>query len=131
MKQLLQWAVLAAATSYAGAHAQAPQPETAAPAVLSAPVHPDPYIPPGMRKPPRDGAAGPVLQFHAMQKLKKRFEEADVNGDGLLSRDEAHKAGLGFVEKNFDHIDSAQRGSVNFEDLKAFIIQRREEARSR
>ncbi len=76
-------------------------------------------------------AAGPVLQFHTMQKLKKRFEEADLNGDGFLSRDEAHQAGLGFVEKNFDHIDSAQRGSVNFEDLKAFIIQRREESRSR
>ncbi|MFS2138224.1 EF-hand domain-containing protein [Duganella sp. Dugasp56] len=133
MKQLFQLAMLIAAAAYtgAGARAQAPQPETAAPTVLSAPVHPDPYIPPGMRKPPRDGAAGPVLQFHAMQKLKRRFEEADLNGDGYLSRDEAHKAGLGFVEKNFDHIDSAQRGSVNFEDLKAFIIQRREEARSR
>jgi len=71
------------------------------------------------------------LQYQAMQKLKKRFEEADLDGNGSLSREEAHKAGLGFIEKNFDHIDSAQRGAVSFEDLKAFIIQRREEARSR
>ncbi|WP_235922730.1 EF-hand domain-containing protein [Rugamonas aquatica] len=133
MKQLFQFAMLAAAVACSCARAQAPQtqPDMAAPAMMSAPLHPDPYIPPAMRKPPRDGASGPVLQYQAMQKLKKRFEEADLDGSGSLSREEAHKAGLGFIEKNFDHIDTAQRGVVNFEDLKAFIIQRREEARSR
>lgn len=131
MKQLFQFAMLAAAVACRCAQAQAPQPDVAAPAMMSAPMHPDPYIPPAMRKPPRDGASGPVLQYQAMQKLKKRFEEADLDGSGSLSREEARKAGLGFIEKNFDHIDTAQRGVVNFEDLKAFILQRREEARSR
>lgn len=130
MKLLIHIAMLAAATACTCAHAQTPNRE-AAPVMMSAPLHPDPYIPPAMRKPPRDGASGPILQYQAMQKLKKRFEEADLDGNGSLSREEAHKAGLGFIEKNFDHIDSAQRGAVSFEDLKAFIIQRREEARSR
>lgn len=133
MKLLVHIAVLAAALACACAHAQtqAPQPDAVAPAMMSAPQHPDPYLPPAMRKPPRDGAAGPVLQYQSMQKLKKRFEEADLDGNGSLSREEARQAGLGFVEKNFDHIDTAQRGAVSFDDLKAFIIQRREEARSR
>ena len=133
MKQLFQIVMLSAAALGVTAHAQtqAPPPDAVAPALMSTPVHPDPYIPPAMRKPPRDGAAGPMLQFQAMQKLKRRFEEADLDGNGSLSREEAHQAGFGFVEKNFDHIDTAQRGAVSFDDLKAFIIQRREEARSR
>ena len=100
----------------------------------AAPQHADPYVPPVMRRPPRDGdqgASGPALQYQAMQKLKQRFEEADADGSGSLSREEARKAGLGFVDKNFDHIDSAKRGNVSFDDLKTYLMQRREEARSR
>ena len=133
--KFLHFAMLAAVTALtatANAGAQAPQAETPAPAVLSAPVRPDPYVPPAMRHPPRDEASGPVLlHFQAMQKLKKRFEDADLDHSGTLTRDEARQAGLGFVDKNFDHIDTAQRGAVSFDDLKAYLIQRREEARSR
>jgi len=132
MKQFIHIAILATTMACACAHAQVQQPQpVSAPALMSAPAHPDPYIPPAMRKPPRDGAPSPMLQYQSMQKLKQRFEDADVDSSGGLSREEAHNAGLGFVEKNFDHIDTAQRGVVTFEDLKAFIIQRREEARSR
>ncbi|MFS2005868.1 EF-hand domain-containing protein [Duganella sp. CT11-25] len=127
------FAVLAAVAAMSTAGAQAPQPESATPpAVRSAPAHPEPYVPPSLRRPLRDASSGPILlRYQAMQKLKKRFDDADLDGSGTLSRDEARKAGLGFIDKNFDHIDSAQRGSVNFEDLKAWLIQRREEARSR
>jgi hypothetical protein len=127
------FAVLAAVAAMSTAGAQAPQPESATPpAVRAAPAHPEPYVPPSLRRPLRDASSGPILlRYQAMQKLKKRFDDADLDGSGTLSRDEARKAGLGFIDKNFDHIDSAQRGSVNFEDLKAWLIQRREEARSR
>jgi hypothetical protein len=127
------FAVLAAVAAVSTAGAQTPQPESATPpAVRSAPAHPEPYVPPSLRRPLRDASSGPILlRYQAMQKLKKRFDDADLDGSGTLSRDEARKAGLGFIDKNFDHIDSAQRGSVNFEDLKAWLIQRREEARSR
>ena len=129
-------AALAAAMTQAGAQAPQSQPQmdtAAAPAVVrTAPAHPDPYVPPSLRRPLRDASSGPILlRYQAMQKLRKRFDAADVDGNGMLNRDEARKAGLGFIDKNFDHIDSAQRGSVSFDDLNAWIIQRREEARSR
>jgi Ca2+-binding EF-hand superfamily protein len=126
-------AILAAAAAVSGAGAQAPQPEVATPAsVRSPPAHADADVPPSLRRPLRDASSGPILlRYQAVQKLKRRFDQADADGNGALNRDEAHRAGLGFIEKNFDHIDTAQRGSINFDDLKAWIIQRREEARSR
>lgn len=129
---LASMTVLTAAMTQAGA--QAPQAETATPQAVqrSTPAPADASVPPSLRRPLRDASSGPVLlRYQAMQKLKKRFDEADLDGSGTLNRDEARKAGLGFIDKNFDHIDTAQRGAVNFEDLKAWIIQRREEARSR
>lgn len=136
--KLLQVAVIGAAASialmsHAGAQAPNTDPATQAPsAVRATPVHPEPYLPPALRKPLPDYTSGPVLlRYQAMQKLKKRFDEADQDGSGMLTRDEARKAGLGFVDKNFDHIDTNQRGKVTFDDLKMYLIQRREESRSR
>ncbi|MYM69304.1 EF-hand domain-containing protein [Pseudoduganella sp. FT55W] len=121
------------AMSHAGAQTPTTEPAAPAPtAVRSSPAYPEPYIPPALRKPLRDYSSGPILlRYQAMQKLKKRFDEADQDGSGMLTRDEARKAGLGFVDKNFEHIDTGQKGKVSFDDLKAYLIQRREEARSR
>jgi hypothetical protein len=129
-------AILAAAMAMSNAGAQAPQQALATPAtpasVRSAPAHADMDVPPSLRRPLRDASSGPILlRYQATQKLKRRFDQADTDGNGTLNRDEAHQAGLGFIEKNFDHIDTAQRGSVSFDDLKTWIIQRREEAQSR
>jgi hypothetical protein len=133
--KLLQLAMLTAtmAMSHAGAQTPTTDPVAPAPAVVrSSPAYPEPYVPPGLRKPLRDYSSGPILlRYQAMQKLKKRFDEADQDGSGMLTRDEARKAGLGFVDKNFEHIDTGQKGKVSFDDLKAYLIQRREEARSR
>jgi hypothetical protein len=131
--KLLQLVMLAATAAVSHAGAQTPSTEAASPpAVRSSPAYPEPYLPPALRKPLRDYSSGPVLlRYQAMQKLKKRFDDADQDGNGTLSRDEARKAGLGFVDKNFDHIDTTQRGSISFDDLKTYLIQRREEARSR
>ncbi|TFW22299.1 EF-hand domain-containing protein [Duganella callida] len=111
------------------AGAQTPGADGAAPVLArNAPSYADPYQRPALR----DAASGPILlRYQSMQKLKKRFDAADLDGNGVLSRDEARAAGLGFIDKNFDHIDTAQRGSVSFDDLKTYLIQRREEARSR
>lgn len=72
-----------------------------------------------------------LLHYRALQRLKKRFDAADMDASGSLNREEAAKAGLGFIQRNFDHIDTRQRGDISFDDLKAYVIQRREEARSR
>ncbi|WP_229262706.1 EF-hand domain-containing protein [Duganella radicis] len=133
--KLLQLAMLTVvmAMSQAGAQTPATDPVAPAPAaVRSTPAYPEPYLPPALRKPLRDATTGPVLlRYQAMQKLKKRFDDADLDGSGTLTRDEARKAGLGFIDKNFEHIDTYQRGNVSFDDLKAYLMQRREEARSR
>jgi len=52
--------------------------------------------------------------------LKKRFAAADVNQDGLLSREEA-KAGMPFVYRNFDQIDTARTGAVSMADIATFF----------
>jgi len=135
--KLLHLIIMAASTAamtQAGAQAPQSQPQdlAAPPVARSAPAHPDPYVPPSLRRPLRDASSGPILlRYQALQKLRKRFDAADADGNGVLNRDEARQAGLGFIDKNFDHIDTAQRGSVSFDDLNAWIIQRREEARSR
>lgn len=98
----------------------------------------DAYVPRSMRQPRRDvvpaPATGPgpiLLRLQPMQNLKKRFNDADLDNSGTLNREEAHQAGLSVVEKNFDNIDTAQRGHVTIDDVNAYLIRRREEANSR
>ena len=127
---LLHPTLLTALLATAGAGAQTPPAETPASAVAT--PYSDSYVPRSMRQPQRDIAPGPVLlRFTSVQKLKKRFEDADTDRSGTLNREEARQAGLGVVDKNFDSIDTAQRGNVSFDDLNAYLIQRREESRSR
>jgi len=87
--------------------------------------HPGPYLPPQLRSPePQTPASGQALKNEAMQKLQRRFEEADLDASGSVTQDEARRAGLGFVDLNFDQIDSAGRGKVSFDDVKRFMAQR-------
>ncbi len=90
------------------------------------PSHPDPYVPPAQRPsattPP---PAGSALREQALLKLKHRFDEADLDASGSLTRAEAERAGLGFVARHFDDIDSARRGKVSFDELRRFILARR------
>lgn len=116
----------------APAGAQTPPAELARPAVST--PYSDAYVPRSMRQPKRDVAPGPaptLLRFQSMQNLKKRFAAADLDNSGTLNRDEARQAGLSVVEKNFDNIDTAQRGHVTIDDVNAYLIQRREEANAR
>ena len=55
--------------------------------------------------------------------LKQRFTEADVNHDGLLSREEA-KNGMPFVYRNFDGIDTARKGQVSMAEIAAFFREK-------
>jgi hypothetical protein len=101
----------------------------AMPAQDSPAVHADPYLPPAMRHPSREKpAAGAALQQQAMQKLKRRFDAADLDANGSLTRKEAASAGLGFIVKHFDQIDSAHRGQVSFAELQQFMASRRRQA---
>jgi len=119
MPTLYHLAALAALTGCAAAALAQPIAPTSTPVSLNEIL---PY---------KSGPDKALLQYRALQRLKKRFDAADMDGNGNLSREEAAKAGLGFIQRNFDHIDTRQRGDISFDDLKAYVIQRREEARSR
>lgn len=84
-----------------------------------------PFLPPALRSPPpTTPASGQALRNEALDKLKKRFQEADLDTSGSLTREEARRAGLGFVDNNFDEIDTAGRGKVSFDDVRKFMAQR-------
>ncbi|MBA5636590.1 EF-hand domain-containing protein [Duganella sp. LX20W] len=95
-------------------------------------AHPDPWVPPAKRQRASEpGAAGPALQHQIWEKMRQRFKEADLDANGSLSVDEARRAGMGFVVKHFDQIDRSHSGQVTFDDLQAFLAQRRAAARAR
>ena len=136
--------LLTALLATANAGAQTPQADSPTPAMRTAAgmgagagmstPYSDSYVPRSMRQPQRDispGAQPVLLRFTTLQKLKKRFEDADADRSGTLNREEARQAGLTIVDKNFDSIDTAQRGNVSFDDLNSYLIQRREESGSR
>ena len=52
--------------------------------------------------------------------LNSRFAQADVNHDGLLTREEA-QAGMPLVVQRFDQIDTAHKGAVTLAQLRAYM----------
>jgi hypothetical protein len=95
------------------------------------PSRADPYVPKAQRIPARQaGASGDALHAQALGKLRQRFNEADADHDGSLTRQEASAGGLGFVARHFDLIDARQRGVVSFEEVQAFLRQRAQAARA-
>jgi hypothetical protein len=107
----------ALALSAGGAAAQTP-----------APSH-GPSLPPALRTPTgAPAASGQALRNEAMHKLQRRFEQADLDASGSVTREEAQRAGLGFVVASFEQIDSAGRGKVSFADVQRFMQQKRKEA---
>ena len=84
----------------------------------------DPWVPPEARKPstapPTEGVA---LRAQVERKLKQDFDAADVTHIGLLTRQQAIAAGLGFIAKHFDEIDRQKTGTVGFNDVKRYLVQ--------
>jgi hypothetical protein len=64
------------------------------------------------------------------QLIRQRFEKADTNGDGKLSKAEA-KAGMPMVYRNFDAIDTNQDGFITPEELRAAMQKRREQTQGK
>jgi hypothetical protein len=85
----------------------------------------DPWVAPEARirsaEPP---AAGAALEAQALARLKRRFDAADVQRSGVLTRAQAERAGLGFVARRFEQIDRAGRGAVSFDDLQRYLAER-------
>lgn len=85
----------------------------------------DPWVPPAARvrstEPPSSGAA---LQAQVANKLRQRFEAADIQRYGSITQEQARRAGLGFVSQHFEQIDSQRSGSVSFDELQRYLARR-------
>ncbi|HSW04136.1 EF-hand domain-containing protein [Aquabacterium sp.] len=85
----------------------------------------DPWVPPAARirstEPPTEGAA---LQAQVAAKLRQRFDAADSGRYGSITRDQAQRAGLGFVSRHFDQIDARRSGSISFDELQRYLARR-------
>lgn len=64
----------------------------------------------------------------ARAKFEQRFNAADTDHDGTLSREEA-KAGMPNVYKHFDEIDTAKRGVVSKEEIGAYLEKKAQQHR--
>jgi len=62
-----------------------------------------------------------VEQFQA--KLNERFGAADQDKDGWITRAEAD-AGMPFVARHFDQIDTQSKGRLSRDDIVAYIASR-------
>ena len=60
--------------------------------------------------------------------MAERLKQADTDGNGMLSRDEA-KA-LPMISKHFDEIDANHDGQITAEELRAFHRQHAEQRRA-
>lgn len=60
----------------------------------------------------------------ARTELQKRFEAADTNKDGKLTREEA-QAKMPKVYKNFDAIDAGHAGAISLADIEAFVVSKK------
>jgi Ca2+-binding EF-hand superfamily protein len=63
-------------------------------------------------------------QENMMQRLAERFQAADTNHDGHLTRDEA-MAGMPRVAQHFDQIDTSRTGSITLQQIVAFANSQR------
>lgn len=84
----------------------------------------DPCVPAAVKRsavaaPSPEGAA---LRAQVEAKLRAPFEAAAR--DGVLTRDQARAAGLGFIDRHFDAIDATGRGAISFADFKRFLEAR-------
>ena len=56
-------------------------------------------------------------------KMREKFDAADTDHDGLISRDEAAK-GLPHIAKHFDAIDANHDGKLSMQELTQFVRNR-------
>jgi hypothetical protein len=86
----------------------------------------DPWVPPQVAASAASSASASAAHRTALsaqveRQLRERFDAADTGKTGRLTREQARAAGLGYIDKSFEQIDTARQGSVGFEDVKRFL----------
>ena len=92
----------------------------------------DPWAPPQTRSAPAaPQTRGAELRAQVDRKLAAAFEAADVAHAGTLTREQAKAAGLGFIARHFDDIDTQRTGIVRFDDVRRYLDANRERIHAR
>ena len=60
----------------------------------------------------------------AIEKLRAKFDAADSNHDGYLSRDEAEK-GMPYIAAHFDDVDTDHDGKLSQAEVAAYLVKAR------
>ena len=85
----------------------------------------DPCVPATVQKKLQaQPVAASTLPEAVASRLKERFDAADLNRSGTLTRAQAEAGGFGFIAQNFDAMDRRKVGAVTFEDVKGFLKAR-------
>ncbi len=110
------WTALALAVAWSPVIAADPPP-----AAIETPLR-DPWVPPESRvAPTTPPTRGAELRAQVDRKLAAAFDSADVAHTGTLTRAQAQAAGLGFVARHFDEIDTQRSGVVRFDDVRRYL----------
>lgn len=100
------------------------------PAVIETPMR-DPWAPPDAGQgAPAPATRGVQLRAQVDRKLASAFAAADVDHTGALTRAQAKAAGLGFIDRHFDDIDTRRSGLIRFDDVRRYLDERRTQAAS-
>jgi Ca2+-binding EF-hand superfamily protein len=67
-----------------------------------------------------DSSQPPTQTDQRLQRLMTRFHQADANGDGKLTREEAQK-GMPRVYQHFSEIDTDNKGYVTVQQIAAYV----------
>ena len=62
--------------------------------------------------------------------MKQRFEAANTTHDGKLTKEQAQAGHMRSVVRDFDKIDTAKRGYVSYDEVRAYQAKRRAERRA-
>jgi hypothetical protein len=69
-------------------------------------------------------STGTALQQEAQQRLEARLGANTALSNGAaVTKTQAQAAGLGYVAKHFDQIDSSHKGSVSLSDVRQYLQQ--------
>ncbi len=104
--------LIAAGTAQAQTAPAAPAP--AAPAPIAAPAAPAPAAP----------APTAHRAVHHRRTRQQMFDAANTTHDGHLTEEQA-RSGMPAIARNFAAIDTAKKGYVTMDDIKAYYAARR------
>lgn len=114
----MRW-IIAAAFLIAAGSAQAQTPST-----TTAPSSPAPAAAPAAPPVTQTAPAAAPHAVHHRRTRQEQFDAANTTHDGHLTQEQA-RSGMPAIARNFAAIDTAKKGYVTMDDIKAYYAGRR------